>query len=139
MTTGELIRQARVQAGFVSARAFADRLGISLVVLRGWESDRTDPTDDHIACMVSLLDCQPGDLGGELIEPPAKIRAASYMIQNDECLVTALRECGIPPELYETGEKWVAFVGLARATASFSADAITRLALTAHGTEERSD
>lgn len=128
MTLGQLMRAARTDAGHVDDAEFADRMDVALATLWAWEADIQRPAEEQLRRFAELTDTDPDafialDRGAA---PQGICRAVDLVPEEHQAEV--LDQVGLPPALWASPERWVAFLRLAQAAAELDAHQVSVLA-----------
>lgn len=67
MTFGEIIKRKRKRLGYTQLD-LAEKLNVSILKLSTWESDEALPSDEQLALMAEILECDIKELTGESLE-----------------------------------------------------------------------
>lgn len=128
MTLGQRMRTARADAGHVDDAEFADRMDVGLATLRAWEADIQRPAEEELRRFAELTDTEPEvfialDRGGA-----AQGICRAVDLVPEEHQAEALDQVGLPRALWDSPERWVAFLRLAQAAAELDAHQVSLLA-----------
>lgn len=128
MTIGQRMRQAREDAGMTEDEEFAEQMGVTVATLRAWESDVEAPSDEHLQRFAELTGVDGAALTHLTGSAAPKGICRPVDLVPDRSQTEVLEQVGVPRELWDDSDGWVAFLRLSRAAAKLSSEEISRLA-----------
>jgi transcriptional regulator with XRE-family HTH domain len=126
MTIGKRIREARGEADMTEEQ-FADQLGVSPATLKAWEAEVQTPSDEQLQRFAEVAGIDAGALSHLARSPAPKGICSPVDLVPDSAQAEALEQAGLPRELWQHPDRWVAFLRLSAAAADLSPDDLSRL------------
>ncbi len=127
MTIGKRLRRARRETGLTDDQ-LAEELGVEVSTLRAWELEVETPSDEQLQRLAELVNMDGETLSHLAASPAPQGICSAVDLVPDRSQAEALEQVGLPPELWDDPDRWVAFLRLAAAAADLSPDEISRLA-----------